>query len=90
MHALNAAWAWALARSDLRAVRWVRHGSPAGHARRRQAERGQTLAEYSLLLALISVTAIVALAALGSTTNGLIWDPINRVFGEVMAMISGS
>lgn len=51
-------------------------------------ERGQALAEYSLILGLVAVTAIVALTGLGAVTSGMFWDPINRVIGEVIAMIT--
>ena len=70
-------WSWAL-----------RPGSSApGVRHHQQAERGQTLAEYSLLLGLVGISAIVSLAALGSATDGMFWEPINRVLGEVVAML---
>jgi Flp pilus assembly pilin Flp len=80
----RAAWAWLLALSGAAGLGAV-HGSDA---QRRLNEAGQTLAEYSLLLGLVAVTAIVALAGLGAITSGVFWDPINRVIGEVIAMIT--
>lgn len=37
----------------------------------RDREEGQTLVEYALILALVSVTAVVALKALSSGVNGI-------------------
>jgi Flp pilus assembly pilin Flp len=50
----------------------------------RGLEGGQTLAEYSLILAFLSVGVILALTALGAVTTGMFWDPINRIFTEVL------
>jgi len=41
---------------------------------RRPDERGQTLVEYGLLLALLALVVIVAIIVLGSTTSGFFWD----------------
>lgn len=84
MQVLRAAWAWLLAHS--RAARLGPARDP--DAVDRPNERGQTLAEYSLILGLVGITAIVALAALGAVTNGMFWEPINRVLGEVVAMLT--
>jgi Flp pilus assembly pilin Flp len=53
-----------------------------------ERERGQTLAEYSLILSFIAVGVILAVSALGAVTNGMFWDPINRVFTDVVAMFT--
>jgi Flp pilus assembly pilin Flp len=37
----------------------------------RDREEGQTLVEYALILALVSVTAVVALKALSTGVNGI-------------------
>ena len=52
----------------------------------RDPESGQTLAEYSLILSFIGVGVILALTALGAVTTGMFWDPINRIFTEVLAL----
>ena len=53
----------------------------------RGPESGQTLAEYSLILSFIGVGVILALGALGMVTNGMFWDPINRVFTDVVSLV---
>jgi Flp pilus assembly pilin Flp len=60
-----------------------RSASPDG----RGPESGQTLAEYSLILSFIGVGVILALTALGMVTNGIFWDPINRVFADVVDLL---
>jgi Flp pilus assembly pilin Flp len=55
----------------------------------RGPESGQTLAEYSLILSFIGVGVILALGALGMVTNGMFWDPINRVFEDVISLVDG-
>ncbi|MBI1885859.1 MAG: Flp family type IVb pilin [Chloroflexi bacterium] len=45
-----------------------------------QSERGQALAEYGLILALIAVVAIAALTALGLAVSGKL-DEITSAFG---------
>lgn len=57
-------------------------------AREREAQRGQTLAEHSLLMGVIAVGAITALTALGAITTGMFWEPINRVFQEVLDLFT--
>jgi Flp pilus assembly pilin Flp len=52
----------------------------------REREGGQTLAEYSLILTFLAVGVIIALSALGAVTTGMFWDPINRVFNEVLSL----
>ena len=51
-----------------------------------ERERGQTLAEYSLILTFLAIGVILALSALGAVTTGMFWDPINRVFNEVLGL----
>ena len=46
-------------------ARWLTEHRPA------DAERGQGLAEYALILALIAITAILSLIFLGDTINDL-------------------
>ena len=60
-----------------------RSASPDGRA----PEGGQTLAEYSLILSFICIGVILALSALGMVTNGMFWDPINRVFADVLSLV---
>jgi Flp pilus assembly pilin Flp len=48
-------------------------------------ERGQGLAEYALILALIAIIAIVSLAFLGNTITGLFWAPIDEEFGKILS-----
>jgi pilus assembly protein Flp/PilA len=45
---------------------------PARRGRQRTAERGQGLAEYALILALIVVVAIVALVFLGTNISSIL------------------
>ena len=52
----------------------------------RDPEGGQTLAEYSLILSFLAVGVILALSALGAVTTGMFWDPINRIFTEVLSL----
>jgi Flp pilus assembly pilin Flp len=51
-----------------------------------EREGGQTLAEYSLILTFLAISVIVALAAFGAVTTGMFWDPINRVFTDVLSL----
>jgi len=46
------------------------------------SERGQALVEYALVLALVSVVAIGALAAVGSTVQST-YDHLNDVLEQV-------
>jgi Flp pilus assembly pilin Flp len=55
-------------------------------SRGRDGERGQTLAEYSLILSFLAVAVILSLGALGAVTSGMFWDPINRVFTEITGL----
>lgn len=50
----------------------------------RAGERGQGLAEYALILALIAIVVIASLAFLGSTISDLFWAPISDDFAEVL------
>lgn len=49
------------------------------------SQRGQGLAEYALILALIAVVAIVSLAFLGNTITNLFWAPIDEEFGKILS-----
>lgn len=51
------------------------------------AQRGQGLAEYSLILAGIAVVAIASLIFLGGTISDMFWAPINEEFGEVLSRL---
>ena len=53
-------------------------------------ERGQGLAEYSLIIGLIAVLSVVALGFLGSTLAGFFWAPISEEFGHVLDLIFGT
>lgn len=70
-----------LSRSSLRAV------GPARDAG--QQQRGQGLAEYSLILGGIAVVAIVSLVFLGGTISEMFWDPISDDFGDVLCNVIG-
>lgn len=59
-------------------------------ARAGDNERGQGLAEYALILALIAIVAISSLVFLGSTISDLFWAPISEDFAEVLSTILGS
>ena len=49
------------------------------HLAFRNDERGQGLAEYALILALIAIVAIVALIFLGGAISGIISDVGNSI-----------
>ena len=51
------------------------------------AQRGQGLAEYALILAGIAIVAIASLIFLGGTISDLFWAPINEDFGEVLSRL---
>ncbi len=56
--------------------------------RRADAEqRGQGLAEYALILALIAIAAIISLIFLGESVNKLFEDIINEGFRQVLELI---
>jgi pilus assembly protein Flp/PilA len=59
-------------------VQVLRHALRSAHAR---SERGQTLVEYGLLIALIAVVAIAALLFLGPVVSGLFRDIGNTIKG---------
>ena len=62
----------------------------AGPGRDRHAsERGQGLAEYSLILAGIAIVAIASLVFLGETITTMFWNPIDAEFGRVLCDIIG-
>jgi Flp pilus assembly pilin Flp len=50
-------------------------------------QRGQGLAEYALILALIAIVAIVSLAFLGNTITDLFWAPIDEEFGKILSRL---
>jgi Flp pilus assembly pilin Flp len=52
------------------------------------AEQGQGLAEYALILALIAIVAIAALAFFGLQISSVLTDPVNRDFGNVLSIIT--
>ena len=63
---------------------------PSGRADGRDGEqRGQGLAEYSLILGGIAVVAIVSLVFLGGTITELFLDPIDEQFGNVLCNVIG-
>ena len=59
----------------------------ASSARPTSDQRGQGLAEYSLILGLIAIAAIVALIFLGSSITGLFENIINQGFDYVTDLI---
>ena len=75
-----AAVARSRARRSLRALL-----TPAPATRREQ--KGQGLAEYSLILGLIAVVAILALIFLGTTVSGVYETIINEGFRRVTDLI---
>ena len=50
-------------------------------------ERGQGLAEYALILALIAIVAIASLAFLGNNINELFLAPIDEEFGKILSRL---
>ena len=55
---------------------------------RAEDQRGQGLAEYALILALIAIVAIAALIFLGTSVSSLFEDIINEGFRYVKSVIS--
>ena len=55
--------------------------------RSHDAQRGQGLAEYALIMASIAIMAIVSLMFLGAVINGLFMDLINNGFSGVLEML---
>jgi Flp pilus assembly pilin Flp len=51
---------------------------------RHEAERGQGLAEYALILSLIAIVAILAVAFLGESLNSVFLDPIGSEITRVL------
>ncbi len=51
------------------------------------AQRGQGLAEYALILAGIAIVAIASLIFLGGTISDLFWAPINQEFGQILSRL---
>ena len=49
----------------------------------RNREDGQALAEYALILALVSVASIVALTALGGSISGVLSNIAGQISGAV-------
>jgi Flp pilus assembly pilin Flp len=54
-----------------------------------EAQRGQGLAEYALILALIAILAIVSLVFLGGSIVGQLEEIINEGFRYVQEIIGG-
>ena len=54
-----------------------------------EAQRGQGLAEYALILALIAILAIVSKAFLGGSVVGLFEEIINEGFRYVREVLGG-
>ena len=52
-----------------------------------EAQRGQGLAEYALILAGIAIVAVASLIFLCGTITNLFWAPINEDFGKVLSML---
>lgn len=52
-------------------------------------QRGQGLAEYALILALLAIVAIASLIFLGDTITGMFEDLINAGFTYVLDLING-
>ena len=50
-------------------------------------QRGQGLAEYALILALIAIMAIASLVFLGTVIADMFWDPISEDFGAVLSSL---
>lgn len=61
---------------------WREHGGAAGPTD--SDERGQGLAEYALILALVAITVIGALAFFGQQLQAVLWDPISADIGDVI------
>jgi Flp pilus assembly pilin Flp len=55
----------------------------------RDGERGQGLAEYSLIIGLIAIAAIAGLLVLGQAITALFWAPISEEFGKVLSSLLG-
>lgn len=81
LRAARAAAAWATGSRTMTSS-WNIAGSRL--TRDHDAERGQGLAEYALILGLIAIVAIVSLVFLGGTISDMFWDPISDDFGEVL------
>ncbi len=54
-----------------------------------EGQRGQGLAEYALILALIAIVAIGSLIFLGETIVGVFDEIINAGFSTVMGLLGG-
>jgi Flp pilus assembly pilin Flp len=77
------------ARADL--ARWWSHLREAVRrvgSHEHGAERGQGLAEYALILAMIAIVAIAALAFFGLQISAVLTDPVGRDFGNVLSHIN--
>jgi Flp pilus assembly pilin Flp len=51
------------------------------------AERGQGLAEYALILSLIAIVAIAALAFFGQQISSVLTDPVNEQLSGIRDLI---
>lgn len=54
-----------------------------GAWRRLRRDEGQDLLEYALLIALIALTAMGAVASVGSTINDVFWEAIVAATGNI-------
>ncbi len=61
--------------------------NPAPRTDPDDAQRGQGLAEYALILAGIAIVAIASLIFLGGTISDLFWAPINQEFGLILSRL---
>ncbi len=74
----------AMCAGTLSAVRGVRSRIP----QHPDAERGQGLAEYALILAFIAIVAIAALAFFGVQLSSVLTDPVGTEFSGVVSIIT--
>jgi Flp pilus assembly pilin Flp len=74
----------ALCAETLSAMRGALLRLPQHHA---DAERGQGLAEYALILAFIAIVAIAALAFFGVQLSSVLTDPVGAELSGVVSII---
>ena len=75
----------AMVRRTLSAMRSARSRIQVSH---HDAERGQGLAEYALILAFIAIIAIAALAFFGLQLSGVLTDPVGTEISGVVDIIT--
>ena len=73
-----------LAVSVGRPMLWLQATLARGPADEEDAECGQGLAEYALILAFIAIVAIAALAFFGLQLSGVLTDPVGEKISEVV------